>query len=190
MTQPLRASPPERYQAISQHLLEQAQAELTKGDLIQSSEKLWGATAHAVKALCQKMGWNHHAHIHIRDTVNYIASELARNDLRNAFIYLEALHINYYEHQHRTDEIRTGIDNATFLTRELAAIPLSQLPSSREHLSATERQDQERRLRMLTRKTQFSHGPQLEGNDLDALPPIKPATPEQKPTPGTETTPQ
>ncbi len=177
MTQPRRASPPERYQAISQHLLEQAQAELAKGDLIQSSEKLWGATAHAVKALCQQMGWNHHAHIHLRNAVSYIASVLGRDDLRNAFIYLEALHINYYEHQYNVGEIRNGITNAAFLTRELAADPLSQLPSSREHLSAAERQDQERILRTLTRKTQYSHGPQLEGNDLDALPPINPATP-------------
>ncbi len=177
MTQPRRASPPERYQAISQHLLEQAQSELTKGDLIQSSEKLWGATAHAVKALCQQMGWNHHAHIHLRNAVSYIASRLERGDLTLAFGYLENLHINYYEHQHRTDEIRIGLENATFLIRELAVVPLSQLPASREGISAAERQDQERRLQMLTRKTQFSHGPQLEGDDLDALPPVKPAPP-------------
>ncbi len=177
MTQPLRASPPERYQAISQHLLEQAQAELTKGDLIQSSEKLWGATAHAVKALCQQMGWNHHAHIHLRSAVSYIASRLERGDLTLAFGYLENLHINYYEHQRGFHEILIGLENATFLIRELAAAPLSQLPASREGISVPERQDQERLLRMLTRKTQYSHGPQLEGNDLDALPPIKPAPP-------------
>ena len=177
MTQPLRTSPPERYEAISRDLLEQAQAEMDKGDFIQSSERLLDATVHAVKALCQRMGWNHHDHIYLRAAVNYIASELGRDDLRIAFVYLEGLHINYFEHEWGFSDIRIGLDTAAFLTRELAAIPLSQLPSSREHLSATERQDQERRLRTLTRKTQFSHGPQLEGDDLDALPPIKPATP-------------
>ncbi len=169
MTQPLRASPPERYQAISQHLLEQAQAELAKGDLIQSSEKLWGATAHAIQALCQRTGWNHHDLICLRAAVSYIASSLDRDDLMLAFVYLENLHINYFEHPYSIGEIRTGINNAAFLIRELAAVPLSQLPSSREHLSAAERQDQERILQILTRK-------------------IRP--PEQKPTPGTETTPQ
>ena len=51
MTDHLRASPPQRYQEISQHLLEQARRELDQGDILQASEKVWGATAHAIKAL-------------------------------------------------------------------------------------------------------------------------------------------
>jgi hypothetical protein len=54
MTEHLRASPPERYEEISQLLLEQAQEELEKGDVLQGSEKVWGATAHAVKAHSQQ----------------------------------------------------------------------------------------------------------------------------------------
>ena len=174
MTSHLKASPPERYEEISRHLLEQAQEELDKGDILQASDKAWGATAHAIKAVCQRMGWNHHAHNHLNAAANYIASELGRDDFRTAFGYLEALHINYYEHQRRADEIRTGINNAAFLSRELALVSLSELPDGREHLSPIERQDQERRLRMLTRKNQYSHGPQLEGDELDSLPPVKP----------------
>ena len=37
MTDHLKASPPERYEEISRHLLEQAQDESDKGDTLQSS---------------------------------------------------------------------------------------------------------------------------------------------------------
>jgi hypothetical protein len=176
MTGHLKASPPERYEEISRHLLEQAQEELDKGDILQASDKVWGATAHAVKAVCQRMGWNHHAHNYLSAAANYVASELARDDLRLAFGYLEALHANYYEHQRGADEIRTGITNAAFLSRELSALPLDTLPGDQSHLSPLEQADQERRLRMLTRKNQYSHGPQFEGDELDSLPPVRPSS--------------
>ena len=176
MTDHLKASPPERYEEISRHLLEQAQEELSKGDILQASGKVWGATAHAVKAVCQRMGWNHHAHNYLSAAANYVASEFGRDDLRLVFGYLEALHANYYEHQRGADEIRTGITNASLLIRELPVLPLETLPSDRSHLSTIERAGQERRLRLLTRKTQYSHGPQLEGEELNNLPPVTPPT--------------
>ena len=106
MTDHLKASPPERYEEISRHLLDQAQDELDKGDILQASDKVWGATAHAVKAVCQRMGWNHHAHNHIRAAANYIATQFERDDLLSAYGYLDALHTNYYEHQRVPSEVR------------------------------------------------------------------------------------
>ncbi len=172
MADHLKASPPERYEEISRHLLEQAQEELDKGDILQASDKVWGATAHAVKAVCQRMGWNHHAHNHLRAAASYISSELGRDDLRLAFGYLEALHANYYEHQWELADVRTGINNATFFISELVALPLDEWPSDRSHLSLLEQQGQERLLRMLTRKNQYSHGPQFSPDEAAELPPV------------------
>ena len=174
MSNHLKASSPERYEEISRHLLQQAQEELDKGDILQASDKVWGATAHAIKAVCQRMGWNHHAHNHLRAAANYVASELGREDLRNAFLYLEALHSNYYEHQRTFAEIRGGINNATFLIPELAALPLSELLGKSQHLPVLEKRDQERHLRMLTRKNQYSHGPEFTEEETAALPPVIP----------------
>ena len=176
MTDHLKASPPERYEEISRHLLEQAQEELDKGDILQASDKVWGATAHAIKAVCQRMDWNHHAHNHLRAAASYISSELGRDDLLRAYGYLDALHTNYYEHQRNAAEVRIGIDNASFFIVELDKLPLSELPGNREHLSPLERRDQERLLRLLTRKNQYSHGPQLEGDELNNLPSVKPSS--------------
>ncbi len=173
----IQASPPDRYEAISNHLLAQARIELNKGDILQATEKVWGSTAHALKAVCQRMGWNHHAHNHIAAAANYITTELGREDLRLAFGYLESLHANWYEHQRDATEIRIGINSAALLTGELAGLSLPPQPGSLAQLSAQERNDQERRLRMLTRKTQYSHGPQLTPSEAASLPPVNPATP-------------
>ena len=177
MTDHLKASPPERYEEISRHLLQQAQDELDRGDILQASDKVWGATAHTIKAVCQRMGWNHHAHNHIRAAANYVASEFGRDDLISAYGYLDALHTNYYEHQLLAGEVRVGINNAAFFVRELSALSLDQLPTDRSHLSPLERQDQERRIRMLTRKNQYSHGPQFSPEEAAELPPVDPTTP-------------
>ena len=173
----IHPSPPERYEAISNHLLTQARIELNKGDILQASDKVWGATAHALKAVCQRMGWNHHAHNHINAAANYIATELGREDLRRDFVYVESLHTNWYEHQRSVIEIRTGLDSAAALTGELAGLSLPPQPGSRRQLSPLEMNDQQRLLRMLTRKTQYSHGSQLQGAALTHLPPVNPAPP-------------
>ena len=175
MTNHLKASPPERHDEISRHLLQQAQEELDKGDILQASDKVWGATAHAVKAVCQRMGWNHHAHNHIRAAATYVASGLGRDDLLNAYGYLDALHTNYYEHQRNAAEIRVGLSNASFFVRELGELQLSELPGNMEHLSTFEQEDQKRLLRMLTRKNQYSHGPQFSPEEAAALPPVDPS---------------
>ena len=173
----IQASPPDRYEAISRHLLTQARIELNKGDILQASDKVWGATAHALKAVCQRMGWNHHAHNHINAAANYIATELGREDLRRDFRYLEGLHANWYEHQRSATEILSGINGAALLLGELAGLSLPPQPGSRRQLSAQEMNDQQRFLRTLTRKTQYSHGAQLQGAALANLPPVNPATP-------------
>ena len=151
----IHASPPERYAAISQHLLRQAQTELAKGDILQASEKAWGATAHAIKSACQRLGWNHHAHDHLRLATSYLATEFGRDDLRVAFGYLDSIHFNYYKRQMGPDDARTQVDQAAYFARELAALPIDQLRHNpaQTSLPRIESDAQERRLRRLTRKT-------------------------------------
>ena len=174
----IHASPPDRYEAISRHLLDPSQDRTEQGRHPASNGKVWGSTAHALKAVCQRMGWNHHAHNHLTAAANYITTELGREDLRLAFGYLESLHANWYEHQRDATEIRIGINSAALLTGELTGLSLPPQPGSLAQLSAQERNDQERRfLRTLTRKTQYSHGPQLTPSEAASLPPVNPATP-------------
>ena len=172
----IKASPPERYAAISQHLLQQAQIELAKGDLLQASEKAWGATAHAIKSACQRLNWNHHSHRHLNAAASYITTEFGREDLHIAFGYQEALHINWYEHQKEADTVKAEVNQAAYFTTELTALPIDELRHNpvQANLPRIQRDGQERRLRTLTRKTQHSHGPQLTPEEVAELPPVAP----------------
>ena len=174
MTDHLRASPPQRYQEISQHLLEQARQELDQGDILQASEKVWGATAHAIKALAQQRGWNHHAHNNLREAATYIGFEHDRQDLRQLFGYLEAFHHNYYEHQRSGSDVRDAIDGAAVFIAEMSMLMSAAPPTAQDHLSPSEAEDQERRLRRLTTKTRNSHGDAFREDELGDLPPVRP----------------
>ena len=176
MTDHLKASPPERYEEISRHLLRKAQDELDKGDILQASDKVWGATAHAIKAVCQRMGWNHHAHNHLSAAANYVSSGLNRDDLMEAFGFLEAMHTNFYEHQKEADQVRLEVNRAAYFVKEFAALPITDLPGDQSHLSPLEQAGQARRFRMLTRKNQYSHGPQFSTEEATELPPVNPST--------------
>ena len=61
--------------ATSRCLLEQAEREYRAGDVLQASEKGWGAAAHAVKAIAEGRGWEHDRHGHLFRTARRIANE-------------------------------------------------------------------------------------------------------------------
>ena len=53
-------------------------------------------------------------------------------------------------------------------------MPLETLPGDHSHLPALIGQDQERRLRMLTRKSLYSHGTLFSSDEAAELPPVEP----------------
>ncbi len=72
---------------------EQAQEELANGDLLQASEKGWGAAAQMVKAVAECRGLQHKSH---RDLFKVI-SGLENDDLKVQFATANTLHTNFYE---------------------------------------------------------------------------------------------
>lgn len=86
----------QKHARLARQLLDQADQEMMAGDLLQSSEKLWGATGHALKAFCESRGWRRgkYAQRH------YAARQLAEErDDRSIFAYLkvaESCHANFY----------------------------------------------------------------------------------------------
>ena len=50
--------------------------EFAAGDILQGSEKLWGAAAHAVMALAQQRGWRFGDHRSLRAAANRLSDEL------------------------------------------------------------------------------------------------------------------
>jgi len=103
----------ERHREISDRFLEQAYAEFEGGDLLQASEKAWGAFAHYVNAVAKMRGWPHSTH---RD-LNLNASRLiqAADDAsahRQQLLVVNALHANFYQDFLDEDSVLDGL-NAT-----------------------------------------------------------------------------
>ena len=77
--------------------LTKAHAYLAEGDLLQASEKGWGATARMVKAVAETRGWRHSSHGDLYRAIDDLADELSDQRLPNLFRSASALHQNFYE---------------------------------------------------------------------------------------------
>ena len=81
------------YKKQSYAFLQQAQEELEKNDLLQASEKGWGAAAQMVKAVAVLRGLNHQTHRQLFSVVGSLENE--RFD--SGFAAANTLHSNFYE---------------------------------------------------------------------------------------------
>ncbi len=97
------------YARKSREFLEQARQELDKEDLVQASEKLWGASAQMVKAVAQQRGWRHDSHRRLNQVVVRLARETGDHDLMTAFQVAQALHFNFYETRYPREFVENGI---------------------------------------------------------------------------------
>ena len=80
----------------AQHFLATSDSEFVAGDILQGSEKLWGAAAHAVMAVAQQRGWRFGDHRALQAAANRLADELREPILANNFSLAEKFHANFY----------------------------------------------------------------------------------------------
>ena len=59
----------------SRHFLALVDEELARGELEEASNKVWGAAAHAIKAVAERRGWQHHAHALLEVAVDRLVNE-------------------------------------------------------------------------------------------------------------------
>ncbi len=165
----------DRYAAISQRLLREAQRELDAGDLIQSSEKVWGVAAHAVKAVAEKWGWYHQGHYRLDAVVRFLAYEMDKGELLNLYLHPTAMHFNYYEHEVESDDVQTALNATESFVDEIELIRAEPVPSfpSLENLSGPQR----KRLRLLTTRPRNHRD---KRDDISHLPPVEPEPPETR----------
>ena len=99
----------EEYTAMSRELFRKAVEALEEDDLVQASEKLWGAAAQMVKAVAERRRWRHRSHRDLYRTVDRLACETRDRRLRFLFEYASELHVNFYEHRRPRDFIEEGV---------------------------------------------------------------------------------
>ena len=98
---------------ITQSMLEHAEERLQAGDLIQASEKGWGAVAHYLKAVAKQRGWQNRSHrdfFYIKDRLANETEDPGRISL--LFREANALHQNFYEPLYLPSDVRGGINSA------------------------------------------------------------------------------
>ena len=91
--------------AISHRFREQGLAEVESGDLLQGSEKLWGAAAHAVKAAAEQRSWKHNGHYYLFKVINELVLVTGDSRFKEAFDAANRLHVNFYEDTLDSDKI-------------------------------------------------------------------------------------
>ncbi len=96
----------QEYSATSATLFDQARLELETGDLIQASEKYWGAAAQALKSIAQSRGWEHNSHAHFYRIIRNLIDETGDDQLFDLFNAANLLHSNFYENWMEANEIQ------------------------------------------------------------------------------------
>lgn len=107
----------DRYRETSEEFLRRARDDLAAGDLIQASEKGWGAAAQAVKSVAARRGWRHQSHRDLYAIVGRLVAESGNRHLGTLFSVASSLHMNFYEHWLRGEMVANGLD----LVEELVA---------------------------------------------------------------------
>ena len=80
----------------AQDFLAVADDEFGSGDMLQGSEKMWGAAAHAVMAVAQQRDWPFGSHGALRIAVRRLSNEFDDPFLTAGFVAAEKLHDNFY----------------------------------------------------------------------------------------------
>ena len=99
-----------RHVETSDRFLDQAEAELREGDILQASEKAWGAVAHYVKGVALDRGWRSNSHRAINRNARTLIAETDvpnLNELR--LIAANGLHQNFYENWFEAEQVEEGI---------------------------------------------------------------------------------
>ena len=122
MTTTIVYNPPETYANQSRELIAQAHAELAADDLLQASEKAWGAAAAAVKSVAEMRGWQHYAHTLISAAVWRISREYHRPRLLTLMPVANDLHQNFYEDRYGEEEVAASITQVEELLSILEAV--------------------------------------------------------------------
>ena len=86
----------QKHTRIARQFLEAADRFFDDGDYVQTSEKLWGAASHSLKALCIRRHWRHGKYPQIREAARRLTQETRDGLFEAGFGFAYAQHLNFY----------------------------------------------------------------------------------------------
>ena len=124
----------DEFRYTGRQLLEHSERELQKGDLLQASEKAWGAVHQFLKALATERDWGHDTHSHVRQVAQNLAVETDNLEVSDLFDTAEALHANFYQAHMDADTVRRKMDKMKRYIDILSAVPLPDASPRKTHV--------------------------------------------------------
>ena len=103
-----------QHQEISERFLSHAEEEFKKGDLLQASEKAWGAVAHYVKSVAKEQeDWDAESHVGVNRSARKLVEETDEPKVNMSRLGVaNSLHANFYEDFYDEVMVRSGIEDA------------------------------------------------------------------------------
>ena len=94
----------------SRRMLTHAEEQLEADDLVQASEKGWGAVAHYLKAVAKQRGWTNRSHRDFFVIKDRLADEMNDTErMHELFRTVRGLHANFYEPWYPEHDVRDSI---------------------------------------------------------------------------------
>lgn len=112
----------EQYKALSEKYFTEAKEFLDRGDLVQASEKLWGAAALAVKMVAGRRGLKLEKRGSLWEFVSRLSRECGEEDIVTLFIVANGLRRNFYENQMDRESLEVAVRNIKKLIEKLKRI--------------------------------------------------------------------
>ena len=113
----------EGHAQMSRLFLEHAGVYLGQGDRIQASEKVWGAAAHALKAIGEQRGWVYGNHSNIYDIGGQLGREFGQETQFLGYLsQAQAMHNNFYENIRDIPAIRAALSAVSEFVDDLDVI--------------------------------------------------------------------
>ena len=111
----------EYHTTTGRRFMAKARDYLADGDLLQASEKGWGAAAQTVKAVAEARGWSHDGHRQLYTAIDRLADATDDRRLRILFRSTNSLHQNFYEGWMTRDAVEDGLRDVEELVNKLQA---------------------------------------------------------------------
>ena len=113
----------ETYRSAAEHFLARASEELSRGDLRQASEKIWGSAALAVKALAyEREGRRLTSHGELWEYINRLVAETGDEEIGRAWRTAISMHVNFYEGWAPAEEVKRALDEVRGLVERLRGL--------------------------------------------------------------------
>lgn len=106
----------------SRDFLAKARTYLAEGDLLQASEKGWGAATEMVKCVAEARSWPHDTHRDLWQAVNRLADGAEDRQMRVHFHAAGSLHTNFYEGWLPREAVEDGLSQVEELLRKLDSL--------------------------------------------------------------------